>query len=215
MANFSAIITALLVPPGEPRVKSEKTGSDPGSRAITAMLREWEGGNREALEELMPLVYNELHQQAARYLKRERVDHTLQPTALINDAFLKLVGQRNANWESRNHFFAIASQAMRRILIDHARARHQEKRGGPDVTVALDDVEFVSGGKEQNVDLLSLDQALDRLAHIDEQQVRIVELRYFGGLSLEETASALGISRATVVRDWSVAKTWLRRELTK
>jgi len=179
------------------------------------MLREWEGGNREALEELMPLVYNELHQQAARYLKRERVDHTLQPTALINEAFLKLVGQRNANWESRNHFFAIASQAMRRILIDHARARHQEKRGGADVTVALDDVEFVSGGKEQNVDLLSLDQALDRLAVIDEQQVRIVELRYFGGLSLEETASALGISRATVVRDWSVAKTWLRRELTK
>jgi RNA polymerase sigma-70 factor (ECF subfamily) len=190
---------------------------EPGAvrHEITAMLREWKGGNREALDELMPLVYDELHKQAARYLRRERADHTLQTTALIHEAFLKLVGQRDADWESRNHFFAIAAQAMRRILIDHARAKHQEKRGGPDLTVALEDVELPSGGTEQNVDLLALDEALRRLSEIDVQQVRIVELRYFGGLSLEETAAALGISRATVVRDWSVAKTWLRRELTR
>jgi RNA polymerase sigma-70 factor, ECF subfamily len=179
------------------------------------MLREWKGGNRDALEELMPLVYDELHKQAARYLRRERVDHTLQTTALIHEAFLKLVGQRDADWESRNHFFAIAAQAMRRILIDHARAKNQEKRGGPDLTLALEDVELPSGDTEQNVDLLALDEALRRLSKIDVQQVRIVELRYFGGLSLEETAAALGVSRATVVRDWSVAKTWLRRELTR
>jgi len=188
---------------------------DPTSREITAMLRQWEKGDRTALEELMPLVYDELHKQAARYLRRERADHTLQTTALIHEAFLKLVGQREARWESRTHFFAIAAQAMRRILIDHARAKHQAKRGGANITLALDDVEPVSGGNEQDVDLLALDQALGRLAKIDEQQVRIVELRYFGGLNLEETAAALGISRATVVRDWSVAKTWLRRELTR
>jgi len=188
---------------------------DPTSREITAMLRQWEKGDRTALEELMPLVYDELHKQAARYLRRERADHTLQTTALIHEAFLKLVGQREAGWESRTHFFAIAAQAMRRILIDHARAKHQAKRGGANITLALDDVEPVSGGNEQDVDLLALDQALGRLAKIDEQQVRIVELRYFGGLNLEETAAALGISRATVVRDWSVAKTWLRRELTR
>lgn len=193
-------------------VKSQNTGTP---HDITAMLREWKGGNRDALEELMPLVYDELHKQAARYLRRERVDHTLQTTALIHEAFLKLVGQRDADWESRNHFFAIAAQAMRRILIDHARAKHQEKRGGPELTLALEDVEIPSGETEQNVDLLALDEALRRLSRIDEQQVRIVELRYFGGLSLEETAAALGVSRATVVRDWSVAKTWLRRELTR
>ena len=182
---------------------------------ITAMLREWKGGNRDALEELMPLVYDELHKQAARYLRRERVGHTLQTTALIHEAFLKLVGQRDAEWESRNHFFAIAAQAMRRILIDHARARHQHKRGGPNAPLALDEVEPVSDGDGQNIDLLALDEALERLAQIDKQQVRIVELRYFGGLGIEETAAALGVSRATVVREWSVAKTWLRRELTR
>jgi RNA polymerase sigma-70 factor (ECF subfamily) len=190
-----------------------RSGSE--RREITAMLREWEGGNREVLEELMPLVYDELHKQAARYLRRERSDHTLQPTALINEAFLRLIGQREANWKSRTHFFAIAAQAMRRILIDHARAKRQEKRGGPDITLSLEDVELVGAQDEQNVDLIALDQALDRLARIDEQQVRIVELRYFGGLSIEETAAALGVSRATAVRDWSVAKTWLRRELTR
>ena len=179
------------------------------------MLQEWGGGDRAALEELMPLVYDELHKQAARYLRRERAGHTLQTTALIHEAFLKLVGQREANWESRNHFFAIASQAMRRILIDHARAKHQEKRGGGNVALALDEVEPVSEGSDERVDLLALDQALNRLARIDQQQVRIVELRYFGGLSIEETAAALNVSRATVVRDWSVAKTWLRRELSR
>lgn len=187
--------------------------NDP-SHQITAMLREWGGGDREALEKLMPLVYNELHKQAARYLRRERPNHTLQTTALIHEAYMKLVDQREANWESRTHFFAIAAQAMRRILIDHARARRQEKRGGDNVTLALDDAALIITD-ERNIDLLALDEALDRLAEIDGQQVRIVELRYFSGLSLEETAEALGISRATVAREWSVAKTWLRRELTR
>ena len=162
----------------------------------------------------MPLVYNELHKQAARYLRRERPNHTLQPTALIHEAYVKLVGQREPNWESRTHFFAIAAQAMRRILIDHARAKHQEKRGGDNITLALDDAALVITD-EQNVDLLALDEALDRLSEIDEHQVRIVELRFFSGLSLEETAEALGISRATVAREWGIAKTWLRRELTR
>jgi RNA polymerase sigma-70 factor, ECF subfamily len=184
------------------------------SHQITAMLREWGGGDRDALEKLMPLVYNELHKQAARYLRRERPNHTLQPTALIHEAYVKLVGQREPNWESRTHFFAIAAQAMRRILIDHARAKHQEKRGGDNITLALDDAALVITD-EQNVDLLALDEALDRLSEIDEHQVRIVELRFFSGLSLEETAEALGISRATVAREWSIAKTWLRRELTR
>jgi RNA polymerase sigma factor (TIGR02999 family) len=187
--------------------------NDP-SHQITAMLREWGGGDREALEKLMPLVYDELHKQAARYLRRERPNHTLQTTALIHEAYMKLVDQREANWESRTHFFAIAAQAMRRILIDHARARRQEKRGGDNVTLALDDAALIITD-ERNIDLLALDEALDRLAEIDGQQVRIVELRYFSGLSLEETAEALGISRATVAREWSVAKTWLRRELTR
>ncbi|MEP6703859.1 MAG: sigma-70 family RNA polymerase sigma factor, partial [Acidobacteriota bacterium] len=184
------------------------------SHQITAMLREWGGGDREALEKLMPLVYNELHKQAARYLRRERPNHTLQTTALIHEAYVKLVDQREANWESRNHFFAIAAQAMRRILIDYARARRQEKRGGDNVTLALDDAALIITD-ERDIDLLALDQALNRLAKIDEQQVRIVELRYFSGLSLDETAEAIGISRATVAREWSVAKSWLRRELTR
>jgi len=182
---------------------------------ITAMLREWGGGNREALERLMPVVYSELHKQAKRYLRRERPNHTLQATALVNEAYVKLVNQREANWESRTHFFAIAAQAMRRILIDHARARHQEKRGGSDnLTLALEEAGLVITD-ERNIDLLALDEALHLLAKIDEQQVRIVELRYFSGLSLDDTAVALGISRATVAREWNVAKTWLRRELTR
>jgi RNA polymerase sigma factor (TIGR02999 family) len=189
-------------------------GHNDPTHQITAMLREWSGGNREALGNLMPLVYKELHKQAVRHMRRERPNHTLQPTALIHEAYVKLVDQREANWESRTHFFAIAAQAMRRILIDHARARAQEKRGGGNVTLALDDAALIVTD-ERNIDLLALNEALDRLAGFDEQQVRIVELRYFSGLNLEETAAALGVSRATVAREWSVAKTWLRRELTR
>ncbi len=178
------------------------------------MLREWGGGNRAALEELMPLVYDELHSQAARFLRRERSDHTLQATALIHETYLKLIDQRAANLESRTHFFAIAASLMRRILVDYARAKHREKRGGEAVKLSLNE-DVMAGGKENSIDLMALDEALNRLAEKDAQQAKIVELRYFSGLSLEETAAALKISRTTVATDWSMAKAWLHRELTR
>jgi len=184
------------------------------TRQITRMLREWSDGNREALENLMPLVYDELHRQAARFLRRERADHTLQATALIHETYIKLIDQREANWESRAHFFAIAANLMRRILVDHARAKYREKRGGNAVKLPLEEAMLISG-EEKNVDLMALDEALTRLEKIDEQQARVVELRYFGGLSLEETAEALRVSRTTVANDWSMAKAWLHRELTR
>ena len=184
------------------------------SHEITQMLQEWSSGKREALNELLPLVYGELHRQAANYLRRERKNHTLQTTALINEAYLKLIDQRDVNWESRTHFFAIAAQAMRRILVDHAKTKHREKRGGNDVKISLEKIELISSD-ENLVDLIALDEALTRLFAKDEQQSRIVELRYFSGLSLEETAEVLGISRTTAARDWAMAKAWLHRELTR
>ena len=184
------------------------------SKEITQMLREWSDGNREALDKLMPLVYEELHRQAARYLRRESQDHTLQTTALIHEAYIKLIDQQNVQWQNRTHFFAIASQAMRRILVDYARAKHSEKRGGDDIKLSLDEATMIAVD-EKNIDLIALDEALTRLNAIDEQQVRVVELRFFSGLSLEETAEALKISRATAARDWAMAKAWLHRELTR
>lgn len=181
---------------------------------ITRMLREWSDGNREALEEVMPLVYNELHKQARRYLRRERRDHTLQTTALIHEAYLRLIDQREVNWESRTHFFAVAANMMRRILVDYAKAKHRGKRGGDAVKLPLEEAALVVND-EKKIDLMALDEALNRLAEIDEQQARIVELRYFSGLSLEETAAALKVSRTTVANDWSLAKAWLHRELTR
>jgi len=181
---------------------------------ITQMLREWSGGNREVLDDLMPLVYDELHRQARRFLSRERSDHTLQTTALIHEAYLKLVDQREVNWESRTHFFAIAANLMRRILVDYARAKNREKRGGDYLMLPLEEAALVAG-KEKNIDLMALDEALTGLEKIDERQARIVELRYFGDLTLEETAEALGISRTTVADDWAMAKAWLHRELTR
>jgi RNA polymerase sigma factor (TIGR02999 family) len=181
---------------------------------ISRLLRQWSEGNRAALEELLPLVYDELHTQAARYLRRERADHTLQTTALIHEAYLRLIDQRDVQWESRTHFFAIAAQMMRRVLVDYARAKHREKRGGHDVRLPIEVVTVVApDGK--GIDLIALDEALTRLGALDGQQARVVELRYFGGLSLEKTAEALHISRATAARDWDVAKAWLRRELTR
>ena len=178
------------------------------------MLRECSHGKQAAWENLLPLVYDELHRQAARYLRRERQGHTLQTTALINEAYLKLIDQRNVNWESRTHFFAIAAQAMRRILVDYARTTHRKKRGGSDIKVPLDEALTVAGD-ENTVDLIALDEALNKLAERDKQQARVVELRYFSGLSLEETAEAMHISRSTVASDWSMARVWLYRELTK
>ena len=185
------------------------------ARQITQMLREWSGGNREVLEDLMPLVYDELHKQAARFLNRERRDHTLQATALIHETYLKLIDQREVNWESRTHFFAISANMMRRILVDYARQKHREKRGGDMVKLPLEEAALVVVGKERSIDLMALDEALTRLEEIDEQQARIVELRYFSGLSLEETAETLKVSRTTVANDWSIAKAWLHRELTR
>lgn len=184
------------------------------SSNITQMLRDWGDGRTEALDELLPLVYNELRRLAASYLRKERPNHTLQTTALVHEAYLKLIDQRNVEWKNRGHFFAIAAQAMRRILVDHAKARHREKRGGQAEDASLEDV-LVAAAQESNIDLVALDEALSKLARIDPQQVKIVELRYFTGLSLDETADVLGISRATVARDWQVAKAWLHREMTR
>ncbi len=182
---------------------------------ITGMLREWSSGDPEALERLLPMVYKELHRQAAAYLRRERVDHTLQATALINEAYIKLVDQNSPQFEDRTHFFAISARLMRQILVDHARTRQRAKRGGSEaVKVELDEAVHV-GIEAQNVDLIALDDALSRLGQLDAQQAKIVELRYFSGLSLDEAADALKISRATTARDWNVAKAWLRRELSR
>jgi len=184
------------------------------TRNITRMLRLWSDGNREVLEELMPLVYTELHRQAKRYLRRERADNTLQTTALIHEAYLKLIEQKDVRWESRTHFFAIAANLMRRILVDYARSRNREKRGGDIEKLPLEEAILVVG-KEKSVDLIALDEALTKLEKIDKRQARIVELRYFGDLTLEETAEALKISRTTVADDWAMAKAWLHRELTR
>ena len=187
------------------------TVGDPLSQNITHLLKEWSDGDQRALDELTPLVYDELRQQATRYLRKERPGHSLQATALINEAFLRLIDVKNVQWQSRAHFFAIAANLMRRILVDHARRRDAEKRGGPQIRLTLD--ETLAIARQPDVDLLAIDQALDRLAAIDEQQARVVELRFFSGLSVEETAAALGVSTKTVKRDWSVARAWLRREI--
>ncbi len=189
--------------------------SEDSRQDITGILREWSGGDAEALERLLPIVYKELHRQAAAYIRRERVDHTLQATALINEAYLKLVDQRSMDFEDRTHFFAISARLMRQILVDHARTKHREKRGGPDaVIVELDEAVHI-GIDARSVDLIALDEALYRLAKLDPQQAQLVELRYFSGMTLDDAAAAMRISRATAARDWNVAKAWLKRELTR
>ncbi len=180
---------------------------------VTHLLLAWNDGDNEALERLMPLVYAELKRLAERYLWRERSGHTLEPTALVHEAYLKLIDQRHARWQNRAHFFAIAAQAMRRILVDHARARQAGKRGSGEEKFALDEAIEVSD--RQADQMVALDDALKTLAELDPQKGRVVELKYFGGLSLEEIAEALGISRATVVREWRMAKAWLYGELNK
>ncbi len=169
------------------------------------MLQEWSSGKQEALDALLPLVYAELHRQASRYLRRERAGHTLQTTALIHEVYLKLIDQREVNWQNRAHFFGIAAQLMRRILVDYAKARHRAKRGGIGENLPLEET-VLAVSKERSVDLVALDEALTRLAKFDKQQARIVELRYFSGLTIEETAEALRISPATVKNDWRTAK---------
>lgn len=181
---------------------------------ITQMLREWSDGKQEALDTLLPLVYAELHRQASRYLRRERAGHTLQTTALIHEAYLKLIDQREVKWQNRAHFFGIAAQAMRRILVDYARERHRKKRGGSGENLPLEFAALAVSG-EKSIDLEALDEALTRLAEFDTRQANIVELRYFSGLSVEETAEVLRVSPATVKNDWKSAKAWLYQEITK
>jgi len=182
------------------------------SQNVTQLLIGWGKGDKEALDALLPLVYEELRKQAAGYLRRERVGHTLQTTALIHEAYLKLVDQKNVQWQNRAHFFGIAAQLMRRILVDHARTKKRAKRGGSDIRVSFNDANLM--GQTKDLDIVALDEALDRLAEIDQQQSRIVELRFFSGLTVEETAEVLAISPATVKRDWSMAKAWLHREIS-
>jgi RNA polymerase sigma factor (TIGR02999 family) len=183
--------------------------SEPGP--VTSLLRAWSRGDEVAREQLVPLVYAELRRRAAGYLRRERQGHTLDPTALVHEVYLRLVDQRAVEWQNRAHFFGIASQMMRRILVDHARSQKAQKRGGDGVRVELD--EAVAGGAARDLDLEALDAALDELEQLDGRQSRIVELRYFGGLSIEETAEVLKLSPATVKRDWTLARAWLHRRL--
>jgi RNA polymerase sigma factor (TIGR02999 family) len=178
---------------------------------VTRLLVEWRHGDQAALAHLLPLVYDELRRLAQRYLQSERPDHTLQATALVHEAYLRLVDQRQAQWHNRAHFFGIAAQMMRRILVDHARQQHAAKRGGAEPKLSLDEAVHVSA--ERAVDVVALDEALTALAALDPQQSQIVELRFFGGLTIEETAEVLGVSPATVKRDWSMAQAWLYREL--
>ena len=180
---------------------------------ITRLLKAWSEGNDEALEKLTPLVYQELHRVARRYMAAERPDHTLQTTALIHEVYLRLVDARDVNWNDRAHFFAVCAQLMRRILIDFARSRHYQKRGGGARRLPLDEAPLVSA--EPPADIMALDDALKTLARVDERKSRVVELRFFGGLSVEETAEVLKVSPETVMRDWKLAKAWLLRELSE
>ena len=174
-------------------------------------MQRWGGGDQSALDELTPLVYAELRKLAAAYLRRERPGHTLQATALVNEAYLRLVGQKQGRWQGRSHFYGIAARLMRQVLVEHARRRGAEKRGGGRLAVTLGHADKVAGSPE--VDVLAVHEALERLAAFDEQQARIVELRFFGGLSIEEAAEALGVGHATVEREWGLARAWLRKEL--
>ena len=185
--------------------------SAPQPKEVTRLLAAYNNGDRQAFEQLLPLVYNELRGLARAYLSRERSGHTLQPTALVHEAYLRLVDQ-NVPWQNRAHFFGVAAQMMRRILVDHARRRQADRRGSDAVKLSLD--EAINLSDERATDLIALDDALTALAEFDPQKSRMVELRYFAGLSVEETARALGISVATFVRQWKTTKAWLYREIT-
>lgn len=182
---------------------------------VTRLLVAWSAGDPAAGERLLPAVYAELRRQAARAMRREGSDHTLQTTALVHEAYLRLVDQDRVVWRSRAHFFGVAAQLMRRILVDHARGRHAAKRGGGLQRLALDDGDAPTAAADtEGIDVIALHEALERLATFDPVQARLVELRYFGGLNIDETADALDVSPATVKREWAIARAWLRRELT-
>lgn len=185
----------------------------PSPHQVTELLVAWGNGEQAALDKLMPLIYDELRRIARSHMNRQPPGHTLQTTALINEAFLKLLGQHDKHWQNRAHFLGVAAQAMRHILVDYARSRHCAKRGGSLQVVPCDEAAVVS--TERAAEVVALDDALRRLADIDPRKSRVVEMRYFGGLSVEETAEVLKVSPDTVMRDWRLAKTWLRRELSE
>lgn len=184
---------------------------DPPADDVTRLLAELNRGNERALSELMPLIYAELKRLAGYYLQQERPNHTLQATALVHEAYVRLVGQRQQQWQNKNQFVRVAASIMRRILVDYSRNHDAEKRGGKGGKILLDETRIVLKGR--TADIVAVDEVLNRLAKLDHQQAHVVELRFFAGLSIEETAGALGISPATVKRDWNVAKTWLAREM--
>ena len=183
----------------------------PSPDEVTQLLLDWSNGSEAALERLTPLVYEELHRLAHRHMRRERSGHTLQTSALVNEAYVRLIDQRSVHWQSRAQFFAIASRLMRRILVDHARGHNRAKRGGGALQVSLDEAAVVS--QERAAELIALDDALSGLAAIDQRKTQVVELRFFGGMSVEETAEVLKVSVVTVMRDWSTAKAWLKRAI--
>ena len=180
---------------------------------VTQLLRAWSQGDQSVIDELYQLVYDELHRLAHRYMRRENPGHALQTTALVNEAYLRLADVRYLNWEDRAHFFAVSANVMRRILIDEARARRAERRGGENLFIAID--EALDSEKQEDLDLIALDLALQGLAKVNERQSKVVELRYFGGLTVEETAAVLGVGPDTVMRDWRFAKAWLKREMVR
>jgi RNA polymerase sigma factor (TIGR02999 family) len=186
----------------------------PEPQGLTQLLVDWQNGSQQALDLLVPLVYDELRAIARRHLSRESVDHPLQSTALVHETYMKLLGQRRVHWQNRAHFFAIAAQMMRRILVDHARRQHRDKRGGPAATLSLDEA-IGQTQPDADVDLLALDAALTALALIDPRGARIIELRFFSSLTIEETAQVLDISTGTVKRDWNAARAWLYREIRR
>jgi RNA polymerase sigma factor (TIGR02999 family) len=181
--------------------------------SVTELLGQWRAGDAQALEQLLPLVYRELRRVAASYLRRERSDHTLQSTALVHEAYMRLAGPDAPAWRNRAHFFGVAANLMRQILVEHARAHHAAKRGGHDIKLSLDDIPETP--LSVDVDVLALDEAMQRLAQMDARQAQIVELRFFGGLSVDDSAEVLGISAATIKRDWTSARAWLYREMTE
>jgi RNA polymerase sigma factor (TIGR02999 family) len=187
------------------------------AESVTQLLSDWSKGDQDALDKLMPIVYAELRRLAGNYLRRERQGHTLQPTALVNEAYLKLIDQRGAKWQNRAQFYGVAAQLMRRILVDHARQHRAAKRGGADQQrLSITSANQIGANQlaaEPPVDLLALHEALEELANIDPPQARIVELKFFGGLSIAETAAVMGVGHATVERDWKMARAWLRRKL--
>lgn len=187
--------------------------TSPAEKDVTTLLLEWSQGSQAALEQVTPLIYDQLRLLAARQLRRERPGHTLQSTALVHEAYLKLIDQQRVQWHDREHFFAVASQMIRRILVSYARSRNSIKRGRGRTMLTFNDVS--SPGATSEIDLIALDDALERLSRLDPQQGRIIELRFFGGVSIQGTANLLGISTATVNRDWKLARAWLHRELDR